>query len=156
MVANKWMQLRIQKVKWSNSSTKPLYLSEFLLKQSPRLMISTSSGHPCSLSSIGMARNTSARLAFCHPRSLFHLFFFGIAKTHFDLDQFGDAIKVLDRILSDYAGSGAAPEAVFLKGVCGYKNTHNPTPLKEAYEKLQATYPASEWTKRALPYRLLP
>jgi hypothetical protein len=28
-------------------------------------------------------------------------------------------------------------------------------PLKAAYEKLQAEYPASEWTKRAYPYRLI-
>jgi hypothetical protein len=33
---------------------------------------------------------------------------------------------------------------------------HDPKPLKEAYERLQKEHPESEWTKRALPYRLIP
>lgn len=90
------------------------------------------------------------------PEELIPSVLLGIAKIHFDLDQFGDTMAILDKILSDHAGSGAAPEAVFLKGVCGYKSTHNPTHLKEAYEKLKAAYPTSEWTKCVLPYRLLP
>jgi outer membrane protein assembly factor BamD (BamD/ComL family) len=51
--------------------------------------------------------------------------------------------------------SAAAPEALFLSGVCYFKRTHNPQPLKEAYEKLLEEYPASEWTSLAYPYRLL-
>jgi outer membrane protein assembly factor BamD (BamD/ComL family) len=57
--------------------------------------------------------------------------------------------------LAEYPKSDSAPEAVYLRGVCGYKSTHAPKPLKEAYERLQAQYPSSEWTKRAYPYRLL-
>jgi hypothetical protein len=126
------------------SDAKPLS-DDFNLKWTPMLVVLDWNG-----------KEHQRTVGFLPPEEFIPSVLLGIAKTHFDLDQFGDAIKVLDRILSDCAGSSAAPEAVFLKGVCGYKNTHNPTPLKEAYEKLQATYPASEWTKRALPYRLLP
>ena len=59
-------------------------------------------------------------------------------------------------MVRDYPKSKAAPEAIFLRGVAGYKSTHDPKPLKAAYEKLQAEYPGNEWTDRAQPYRLIP
>jgi hypothetical protein len=126
------------------SDAKPL-ADDFNLKWTPMLVVLDWNG-----------KEHQRTVGFLPPEELIPSLLLGIAKTHFDLDQFGDAMVMLDKILSDHGGSGAAPEAVFLKGVCGYKSTHNPSPLKQAYEKLQATYPTSEWTKRALPYRLLP
>lgn len=126
------------------SDTKPL-ADDFSLKWTPMLVSIDWNG-----------KEHQRTIGFLPPEEIIPSVLLGIAKTHFDLDQFGEAMSALDKILSDYGRSGAAPEAVFLKGVCGYKSTHNPTPLKEAYERLQATYPESEWTKRALPYRLLP
>jgi tetratricopeptide (TPR) repeat protein len=79
----------------------------------------------------------------------------GQTKVHFDAENFQEALKVLEALLSEFPKSSAAPEALFLRGVCRYKSTHDPKPLKEAYEKLSSTYPDSEWTKRAYPYRLL-
>jgi outer membrane protein assembly factor BamD (BamD/ComL family) len=79
----------------------------------------------------------------------------GGARVHFDHENFAAAVGVLDTILRDHSGSGAAPEAVFLKGVCRFKTTHEAKPLKDAYERLSADYPNSDWTKRAYPYRLL-
>jgi hypothetical protein len=79
----------------------------------------------------------------------------GSAKVYSDLELFDKAFGALGKLLSAYPVSDAAPEAIFVRGVCGYKSTHNPAPLKEAYEQLQKLYPASEWTKRADPYRLL-
>jgi hypothetical protein len=80
----------------------------------------------------------------------------GVAKTYYELDCFLEALDNLEKIISGFAKSGPAPEAVFLRGVCGYKHTHDPKPLKQAYEKLNTDYKESEWAKRALPYRLLP
>jgi hypothetical protein len=80
----------------------------------------------------------------------------GIAKSHFNGERFEDALSALGEILKDYPKSDSAPEAVFLQGVSRYKHTHDPKPLKEAYEKLRADHPSSEWTKRAYPYRLIP
>jgi len=79
----------------------------------------------------------------------------GCAKVYSDLELFDKAFGALGKLLSAYPASDAAPEAMFVRGVCGYKSTHNPAPLKEAYEQLHKQYPQSEWTKRAYPYRLL-
>jgi hypothetical protein len=39
--------------------------------------------------------------------------------------------------------------------VTRYKDTHNPSALKQAFEALQANYPESEWAKRASVYQLI-
>jgi hypothetical protein len=126
------------------SDAKPL-ADDFNLKWTPMLVVLDWNG-----------KEHQRTIGFLPPEEFIPTILLGIAKIHFDHDQFGESMAILDTILSDHGESCAAPEAVFLKGVCGYKSTHNPSPLKQAYEKLQATYPESEWTKRALPYRLLP
>ena len=126
------------------SDAKPL-ADDFNLKWTPMLVVLDWNG-----------KEHQRTVGFLPPEELIPSVLLGIAKIYFDLDQFNDATVIFDKILSDHGGSSAAPEAMFFKGVCGYKSTHNPTPLKQAYEKLQVAYPASEWTKRALPYRLLP
>ena len=95
-------------------------------------------------------------VGFLPPEEIIPSLLLGKAKVHFNHDEFQVALKSLEALVKDYPKSGAAPEAIFLRGVCGYKSTHNPKPLKEAYERLQKEYPDSEWTKRALPYRLIP
>jgi len=94
-------------------------------------------------------------VGFLSPEELIPSLLLGKAKIDFDHDDFGKALTTLEDLLNDYPKSGAAPEAIFLRGVCGYKSTHNPKALKEAYEKLAKDYPDSEWTKRAYPYRLI-
>jgi hypothetical protein len=94
-------------------------------------------------------------VGFLAPEDLIPSLMLGRAKIHFDHENFAEALKSLDALLRDYPKSGAAPEAIFIQGVCLYKTTHKPKPLKDIYEKLQAEYPESEWTKRAYPYRLL-
>ncbi len=79
----------------------------------------------------------------------------GIGKYHFDNDRFPAALTNFERIINEYPSSDTVPEAIFLQGVARYKNTGDPKPLKEAYEKLTADFPDNEWTKRAYPYRLL-
>jgi tetratricopeptide (TPR) repeat protein len=79
----------------------------------------------------------------------------GVAKCHFDRAEFSKAIAMLEKILRDYPKSDAAPEAVYVRGVALYKNTRKADPLKDAYKRLLAEYPSSEWTKRAKPYSLL-
>jgi len=94
-------------------------------------------------------------VGFLPPEELIPSLLLGIAKSYFDRERFGEALAALDKLLKGYPKGDSAPEAIYLRGVCGYKSTHNPKPLKEAYEQLQAKYPSSEWTKRAYPYRLL-
>jgi hypothetical protein len=94
-------------------------------------------------------------VGFLSPEELIPSLLLGKAKIDFDHEDFAKALVSLEALLKDYPKSGAAPEAIFLRGVCGYKSTHIPKPLKEAYEKLAKDYPDSEWTRRAYPYRLL-
>ena len=94
-------------------------------------------------------------VGFLSPDELIPSLLLGIGKSYFETDRFEEAIESLERLLREHPNSDAAPEAIYLRGVCRYKSTNDPKPLKEAYEQLKAEYPASKWTKRAYPYRLL-
>jgi tetratricopeptide (TPR) repeat protein len=94
-------------------------------------------------------------VGFLSPEELIPSLMLGIAKCHFDAERFEQAISNLEKLLAEFRQSDSAAEAVYLHGVSRYKKTHKAEFLKEAYEKLQKDYPSSEWTKRALPYRLL-
>ena len=94
-------------------------------------------------------------LGFLSAEELVPSLLLGMAKVHFDLGEQEKALKLLNTVLQDHPKSDAAPEAAYLRGVSTYKHTHNAAPLKGAYEFLKAHYPASEWTRRAYPYRLL-
>ncbi len=94
-------------------------------------------------------------VGFLSPEELIPSLMLGMAKCHFDLERFDQAVSTLEKLLAEYPRSDSAPEAIYLRGVSRYKSEHDAKFLKEAYERLQANYPASEWTKRAYPYRLL-
>jgi thioredoxin-related protein len=94
-------------------------------------------------------------VGFLSPEEFIPSLMLGVAKCHFDREKFDKAISILEEILKKHPKSDAAPEAVYVRGVSLYKSTHKADPLKEAYKRLQAEYPSSEWTKRAQPYGLL-
>ncbi len=79
----------------------------------------------------------------------------GIGNGHFNCNEFTEALSWYERILTEYPGSDLVPEAIFQRGVTLYKSTHDPKQLKEAYVRLQNEHPASQWTKRSYPYRLI-
>jgi len=126
------------------SNAQPI-ASDFNVKWTPTLVTLDSDG-----------KEHHRTVGFLPPEELVPSLLLGIAKCHFDRERYEEALNVLNKLLESYPKSDAAPEAIFLRGVSLYKSTHNPKPLKEAYEKLQAEYPSSEWTKRAYPYRLIP
>jgi len=92
---------------------------------------------------------------FLAPEEVVPSLMLGIAKSHFDLEQFTEAIATIEALLKDYPKSDSAPEAIYIKGVSQYKSTNDPKPLKAAYEQLKTEHPSNEWTKRAYPYSLL-
>jgi len=94
-------------------------------------------------------------VGFLAPEEFIPSLMLGVAKCHFDREKFSKAIEMLEEVLKDYPKSDSAPEALYLRGVALYKSTHKADPLKEAYKRLLAEYPSSEWTKRAQPYKLL-
>ena len=79
----------------------------------------------------------------------------GLAKVHMDAGEHDTADIHLRRLLEDYPESTMIPETIYFRGVNFYKWKDNPGHLKEAYEKLNETYPDSTWSKRAYPYRLI-
>ena len=118
--------------------------SDFNVKWTPTIITLDSNG-----------REHHRTVGFLAPEELIPSLLLGISKVYFDSDQFDDTLSNLNNLLSEYPESDSASEAIYLKGVGLYKSTHNPKPLKEAYEKLNARDPKGEWTKRAYPYRLL-
>ncbi|MGD9320363.1 MAG: hypothetical protein PVH99_10375 [Desulfobacteraceae bacterium] len=117
---------------------------DFNVKWTPTIVTLDSSG-----------REHHRTLGFLAPEDVIASLLLGMGKVHFDADKFDDALVNLDSVTADYSKTNSAPEAIFFRGVSGYKNSHDPKMLKEAYERLQAEYPDSEWTKRAYPYRLI-
>ena len=94
-------------------------------------------------------------VGFLPPDEFLPALLLGIGKTAFDADELDKAMADLDKIITAYPRSAAAPEAVYLRGVVRFKKSHQAEPLKEAFEQLKRDYPASEWAKRATPYGLL-
>ena len=95
-------------------------------------------------------------VGFFAPEEFIPSFMVGKGKWHFNAEQHPEAQAMFEEALREYPDSGAAAEAVFFTGVSRYKMTHDPKPLRAAYETLTAKFPGSEWTKRAAPYRLIP
>ncbi|MEW6594122.1 MAG: tetratricopeptide repeat protein [Thermodesulfobacteriota bacterium] len=136
-LAESYVPLRIK------FDTQP-YTADFNIKWTPTLITLGADG-----------KEHHRTVGFLGPDDLIASLLLGEAKYHFDNDRFDPALKCLEQVISRYGTSDCAAEALFLTGVCRYKSTHDPKPLKTAYEQLVAKFPNSEWTKRAYPYRLL-
>ena len=95
-------------------------------------------------------------VGFLPPEEFIPTFMAAKGKWDFNAEQYAEAQDMFELTLRKYPDSVAAPEAVFFMGVSRYKMTHDPKPLREAYETLTADFPGSEWAKRAAPYRLIP
>jgi hypothetical protein len=124
-------------------NSKPL-ADDFNIKWTPTLITLDSRG-----------KEHHRTVGFLPPEELVPSLLLGLGKIHFDQENLAQAIAIFDQVGAQYSKSDAAPEAIYLLCVSKYKSTHQAKPLKEAYERLQASFPASEWTKRAFPYRLL-
>jgi hypothetical protein len=95
-------------------------------------------------------------VGFLPPEEFIPTFMVAKGKWYFNADLHPEAQGMFEEALREYPDSGAAAEAVFFQGVSRYKLSHDPKPLRAAYETLTAKFPGSEWTKRAAPYRLIP
>ncbi len=120
------------------------YVSNFKLRWTPTLI---------TLDPKGVERQRT--VGFLQPMELIPSLLLGIAKVDFDMGCYVLAMERLERIMTEHPTCAVAPEAVYLRGVAGYKRDGAAQPLKDAYEKLNADYPGNLWTRRADPYRLL-
>ncbi len=80
----------------------------------------------------------------------------GKGRYYLDVEQYAEAQAVFEEVIDRCPVPEVVPEAVFFRGVAAYKRTHDPKPLRAAYDTLTAKYPQSEWAKRAEPYKLIP
>ena len=69
---------------------------------------------------------------FLAPEELVPMILLGIGKSHFDREEYKEAIASLDRLLRDYSQSDSCPEAIYYGGVSRYKSTQEAQPLKES------------------------
>ena len=86
------------------------------------------------------------------PEDLIASLLLGIGQAHIDRGDLSAAGPVLQRVVSEYPDSDAAPEALYLDGVVRYKQTDDIHVMNETLGQLRAKYPSSEWTKRASVY----
>ena len=95
-------------------------------------------------------------LGFQATDELFAQLGLGLGKILYDSDRFEEAIRQFETVIERHSSAGAAPEAIFLKGVAEYKVTHDGKALRRIWDFLSAKYPQSEWTRRAEPYSAIP
>lgn len=76
----------------------------------------------------------------------------GVGRLAFVQKKFADAERCYDEVVTQFAGSQFAAEAVFWRGVSRYSRTHDHAALKTTAEDLQRTYPASTWAVKAIPW----
>jgi hypothetical protein len=94
-------------------------------------------------------------LGFYPPEDLIPSLLLGMGKAKFNQPDRPAACDCFNRIIADYAGNSLAPEAVYLRGVANYIESHDVNNLLGIYDTLAADYPQSTWLTRADPYRLL-
>ena len=80
----------------------------------------------------------------------------GKGREKFNLEYYEEAIQCFQELLVRFPKTDAAPEAQYYLGVAKYKASHDPKVLKSNLEVLQRDYPASEWSKKAQVYALIP
>lgn len=80
----------------------------------------------------------------------------GKGRYYLDLEQYAEAQAMFEEVIERCPVPEVVPEAIFFRGVAAYKRTHDPKPLRAAYDTLTAKYPQNEWTRRAEPYKLIP
>mgnify|MGYP003936786031 CR=1 FL=1 len=89
---------------------------------------------------------------FLSPQELCARIILNGAKTEFDLDDHDRALAMANRVIDEYAGTFAVPEAVFYRCVVQYVSSDEAKFLREGLERLRKEFPDSEWTMRAKPY----
>jgi tetratricopeptide (TPR) repeat protein len=94
-------------------------------------------------------------LGFFTPQELIPSLLLGMGRAYFNRPDRPKASVCFEEIIVDYPSSFQAPEAIYLKGVSQYIESHNVDHLIGIYDRLVADYPKSEWLMRADPYRLL-
>jgi hypothetical protein len=73
----------------------------------------------------------------------------GSAQAHFGNGRFDDAAKGFDDVVSSYASSDAAAEALYWAGVSRYKSNGDASALAATAREFRNRYTDSIWAKKA-------
>jgi len=74
----------------------------------------------------------------------------GLGKALLREEKIDEAEKHFRSVALSYAGTEAAPQALYWAGVAAYKGSNDPGKLKETYEALKKKFPSSEWARKAM------
>ncbi len=77
----------------------------------------------------------------------------GAAQASFGRGDFKTAASRFDKILKSYPTSDAAPEAQYWAGVSRYKDTNDPSALKETAQRFTERFQDTSWAKKASVWR---
>ncbi|MBI5249537.1 MAG: tetratricopeptide repeat protein [Desulfomonile tiedjei] len=91
-------------------------------------------------------------VGFLPPDNLVPALMLGIGKLELQHGNYDKAIPHFDRVASKFPQSEEAPEAIYFMGVSRFKMNSDLKMMKETYNRLEATYPNSSWTRKAQPY----
>ncbi len=122
----------------------PVFGPRFKIKWTPSLLILDSDGN-----------EHYRTLGFYPPSDLIPSLLLGMGKTYFDQANRPAAISLFQRVITEYPKNSLAPEAVYMKEVSNFIQTHDPSHLVAIYDRLASEYPDSPWVTRADPYRFL-
>lgn len=123
--------------------SKPL-AKDFNVKWTPTLITLDTEGH-----------EHHRTLGFLSAEELIPSLTLGLAKVEYEGERFEQALELFEAVVKDHPESNSTPEALYLMGVSRFKQTHEASHLKDAFETLRRKYPGSDWAKRAEPYGLL-
>ncbi len=138
----KFLSLNFVPVQLQSSNT--AMMQKFAVSWTPTLIVLDADG-----------REHYRTVGFFTPEDLIPTFMAAKGRWALDTDQLGDARALFEEVISGYPDKDAAAEAIFFLGVAKYKMSHDPKPLREAYDELKAKFPQSTWTKQADHYRLI-
>lgn len=138
----KFLSLNFVPVQIETSNT--AMMQKFAVSWTPTLIVLDADG-----------REHYRAVGFFTPDDMLATFLTAKGRWALDTDQLADARAIFEEAISCYADRDAAAEATFFLGVARYKLSHDPKPLREAYDLLNANFPHSLWTKQADHYRLI-
>jgi hypothetical protein len=138
----KFLSLNYVPVQLQSSNT--AMMQKFAVSWTPTLIVLDADG-----------REHLRAVGFFTPEDMIATFLTAKGRWALGTDQLADARALFEEVISCYPDKDAAAEALFFLGVAKYKLSHDPKPLREAYDELKAKFPQSNWTKQADHYRLI-
>ena len=117
------------------------FAEQFKVKWTPRLFLLDDQGE-----------SHHDGLGFFSPPELLTFLDLGQGKFLFNTNHLETAADLLDQLVRENPACGSAPEAVYLRGVARFKQTHDASHLKEVNRILAFDYPMTMWANRGFPY----